>query len=81
MAGTPSNDKQRLTAKDLEQLTTHQVAAMLSDIVLILRRLPDVPFTDLQQAEETPATPDLVDKAHERVNGRALPNWTQDNNR
>lgn len=78
MAATPSNDKQRLTAKDLEQLTTHQVATMLSDIVLILRRLPDVPFSDLQQAEETPATPDLMAKAHERVNGSVLPNWTQE---
>jgi hypothetical protein len=52
MATTPSNDKQRLTISDLEQLKTHELADLLSNTVLVLRRLPDVPFVELRPTKE-----------------------------
>lgn len=81
MAATPSNDKQRdlrFSLSELESMRTHELAELLSNFVLLLRRLPNVAFSDLQQSEDTPATPDLVTRAHERVNGSTLPKWTHE---
>lgn len=80
-----SNDKQRdlrFTLAELEQLTTHQMAELLANCVLLLRRLPDVPFsalaqlpTEQDQASNTGGDDDLVNKAKERVNGHDQPIW------
>lgn len=47
----------QITVKQLEQMTTHELANMLSEVVFLLRRLPDVKWQDLQQAEQTVQTP------------------------
>ena len=39
----------RMTVDQLEQLKTHELADLLANIVLVLRRMPDVPCTQLQQ--------------------------------
>ncbi len=36
---------------DIEQMTTHDLADLLSNIVLVLRRLPDVPMRQLQEGQ------------------------------
>lgn len=92
MATSKSNGKQQQTRLDLatlESMRTHDLAELLSNFVLILRRLPNVPFSDLgqvpatngqQQSSETteqqPTRVDFVNKAHSRVNGHHLPEWT-----
>jgi hypothetical protein len=37
----------RLTLSHLEQLTTHEIADLFSNVGLLLSSLPDVPFHDL----------------------------------
>lgn len=64
------------TLAELEQLTTHQLSDLMSNIVLLLRRLPDVPVSQLTATRTPKETPDLLRKAQERVNGATLPNWT-----
>ncbi|GAC1564748.1 MAG: hypothetical protein NVS2B2_33480 [Ktedonobacteraceae bacterium] len=39
----------RMTVDQLEQMKTHELADLLANIVLVLRRMPDVPCTQLQQ--------------------------------
>ena len=39
----------RITVDQLEQMKTHELADVLANIVLVLRRMPDVPCTQLQQ--------------------------------
>ena len=40
----------RMTVDQLEQMKTHELADLLANIVLVLRRMPDVPCTQLQQS-------------------------------
>lgn len=79
-----SNDKQRgdqrFSLAELEQLTTHQMAELMSNFVLLLRRLPDMRLSELAQLpieQEQASNPgdDLVSKANRRVNGDHLPGW------
>jgi hypothetical protein len=39
------------TAEQLEQMTTHELAEMLSNVVMLLRRMPDVPCQGLVARE------------------------------
>ena len=39
----------RITVDQLEQMKTHELADLLSSLAIVLRRLPDVPCTQLQQ--------------------------------
>ena len=75
----------RLSLADLEAMRTHDLAELLSNFVLLLRRLPDVPFSELGQLPTTEQSPsetieptriDFVSKARDQVNGRGLPDWT-----
>jgi hypothetical protein len=78
-----SNDKQqdlRFTLAQLEAMSTHQVADLLSNLVLILRRLPDVAISELQPGESqeqkgSSTGDDLVNRAKERVNAHGEPVW------
>lgn len=78
-----SNDKQpdlRFTLAQLEAMSTHEVADLLSNLVLLLRRLPDVAMSELQPGESqeqkgSSTDDDLVNKAKERVNGHEQPVW------
>lgn len=80
---TSSNGKQqqtRFTLAQLEAMSTHQVADLLSNLVLILRRLPDVAISELgpnesQEEKGSDSGDDLVSKANERVNGQSQPVW------
>ncbi len=38
----------RITVDQLEQMKTHELADLLSSFAIVLRRLPDVPCTELQ---------------------------------
>jgi hypothetical protein len=38
----------RITVDQLEQMKTHELADLLSNLAIMLRRLPDVPCTQLQ---------------------------------
>ena len=49
----------QITVKQLEQMTTHELANMLSEVVFLLRRLPNVKWQDLQQAEQAGQTPNM----------------------
>jgi len=40
----------RMTVDQLEQMKTHELADLLANIVMVLRRMPDVPCTQLQQS-------------------------------
>jgi hypothetical protein len=86
MAATNSNGKQqhtRFSLGELEKLTTHELAELLSNFVLLLRRLPDTRFSDLGEhlqaepvAESREDGRDFVKEAYNRVNGLGLPGWT-----
>jgi len=41
--------KTRLTIEQLEQMKTHELADLLSNVVLLLRRMPDVECSQLTQ--------------------------------
>ena len=43
----------RFTPEQLEMLTTHEVADLLGNLVLLLRRLPDIPMVDLQSEDRS----------------------------
>ncbi len=47
----------RISVDQLEQMKTHEVADLLANIVLVLRRMPDVPCTQLQQSLTQPEAP------------------------
>lgn len=85
MVATNSNGKQQQTRFDLatlERLTTHELAELLSNFVLLLRRLPNVRFLDLgeqlqaEPVDESRESRDFVKEAYHRVNGLGLPEWT-----
>lgn len=45
------------TAVQLEQMTTHELANMLANVVLLLRRMPDVPCQELVARETNVTAP------------------------
>lgn len=67
----------RLSVSDLEAMHTHDLAALLSNVVLVLRRLPNIPVGELasQEQKTSNAGDDLVDKASQRVNGQRESDW------
>lgn len=69
-----------LTLSDLETMGTHEFAELLSNLALILKRLPDVPLAALQPAEKNFEAETLVAKMrHEEKQKRPasndLPDW------
>jgi hypothetical protein len=72
----------RFNLSDMEAMRTHDLAELLSNFVLLLRRLPDMKFSELaqlpteqqDQASNTSGD-DLVTRANERVNGQSQPVW------
>lgn len=82
MATSKSNDKQRdlrFTLAELESMRTHELAELLANFVLLLRRLPDMKFSELAQLpteqKGSDSGDDLVSKANDRVNGNNQPTW------
>ncbi len=70
----------RLTVKDLEAMTIHELSDLLADMVLVLRRLPDVPVSDLLgQPPETHAEK-LLARFRQSKGGdesTSLPDWLE----
>ena len=50
----------KITVTDLERFTTHELGDLLGNIILILKRLPDVPVSELSV---------IVDEASSTANG------------
>lgn len=70
---------------DIEQMTTHELGDLLANIVLVLRRLPNVPMIDLQPIERPIDTAAIVAnvrnvRQEKTSNGNSgkLPDWTKD---
>ena len=56
------------TAEQLESMTTHELADMLSNIVMLLRRMPDVPCQELvAQASNTEHDADISPALSEHI--------------
>ena len=72
--------EKRLSVNDLEQMTTHQIADLLANIVLLLRRLPDVPIAGLKSTE-TPAdtAAELLAKMRGKEDKKVVPSWLEAN--
>jgi hypothetical protein len=76
-----NNEVPRLTVNDLEQMTTHDLAQLLSNLVLVLRRLPNVPLQDLTPLEEHYDVTGLAaglrhDAETNAASKKDLPDWT-----
>ena len=72
--------RKRLTVKDLEAMTIHEVSDLLADIALVLRRMPDVPVLDLLDQPEAPNVGKLLARARQSKGGdesRLLPDWLE----
>lgn len=79
---TSGNGKQqrdlRFDLATLESMKTHDLAELLSNFVLLLRRTPNIPFSDLgqlpatEQQQASNSGDDLVNRAHERVNNQPI---------
>lgn len=48
----------RLTIEQLEQMKTHELADLLTNIVLLLRRMPNVTWSELQHMPTVASTPE-----------------------
>jgi hypothetical protein len=46
----------KITMRDLETMTTHELADLFANITFILRRLPNVPLQELKHEEQPPKT-------------------------
>jgi hypothetical protein len=67
----------RWTPAELEELSIHEIAELLANIVIVLRRFPDVPVSDL--IASAPDVGGLVGKIrHESIVEREkLPDWVE----
>jgi hypothetical protein len=45
--------KERFTPEQLEQMTTHELADLLANTAIVLRRLPDIPVVDLESEDRS----------------------------
>jgi hypothetical protein len=55
--------EQRFSASELEKLTPQELAELLSNLVFLLRRLPNIPFAELgKKAPEEDHAEDLLEK-------------------
>jgi len=70
----------RLTVSDLEAMTIHELSDLLADMVRVLRRLPDVPVSDLLDQPEVPSAEKLLARFR-RGKGAdestSLPDWLE----
>jgi hypothetical protein len=65
--------------EELEKLTLHELADLMANIVMVLRRMPDVPVSDLV-ARPTEDASELVTRLrHENTNREpgVLPDWVE----
>lgn len=67
------------TPDELEQLSLHELADLLANIVVVLRRMPDVPVSDLVARPAEDATTLVARLRREPANEQAheLPEWVE----
>jgi hypothetical protein len=65
------------TPEELEKLTLHELADLLANVVLVLRRMPDVPVSDLMARPAENVTGMVARLRKENTNDQApeLPDW------
>jgi hypothetical protein len=72
----------RWTIEELERMTPREVADLLSNIVMVLRGMPNVPITDLKPVEREYDASSLVEGLRhdttETHEARDLPGWLGD---
>ena len=54
-----------ISIEQLEQMTTHELAETLSNIVLLLRRMPNVTWQELQPSQNPTPTASIEERAAE----------------
>ena len=74
----------RISMADLEKMTTHEVSDLLADVVMILRRLPNVPVQQLQAVlpEPVKGAGDLAARVRHEPSKKGeqvgqLPDWVE----
>lgn len=73
----------RWSPEDLEKLTLGELAELMANIVLILRRMPDVPVADLLNRPAADTAGLVARIRRENTNGEApeeLPAWIEAKN-
>lgn len=69
----------RMTLEQLEKMKTHEIADLLANVVLLLRRLPDVPCAQLiQQASGSERKNEQVERTVPIPTTAALPSLTRE---
>ncbi|HEV2661862.1 MAG TPA: Rho termination factor N-terminal domain-containing protein [Ktedonobacteraceae bacterium] len=69
----------RMTLEQLEKMKTHEIADQLANVVLLLRRLPDVPCAQLiQQAPDSERKHEQVERTVPIPATAALPSLTRE---
>jgi hypothetical protein len=75
------------TVDDVEQLTTRELADFLANVVVVLRRMPDVPLVALQAEDRSGVWADHARQVVENIRGEKekpspraedLPDWTKE---
>src|SRR5690348_4369330 len=77
----------RITVEQLERMKTHDLAELLANVVLVLRRMPNVECRELMQqaapkasfmpAEEVQTPYPTVSFTYEELNGKTVPQLKQ----
>ena len=68
----------RFTPEHIEQMTAHELADFLANIVLVLRRMPNVPLAEMKPVERPFKPEEIVENVrHEHTAGESkdLPDW------
>ncbi len=71
----------KLTANDFEAMTIHEVADVLLILAQVLRRLPDVPVSDLLEPPEGTNADKLLARFRQNKGsseGKSLPDWLEE---
>ena len=74
-----NNEPPHITVEQLENMTTHQLAQLLSNLSKVLLRMPDEPLKSLKRAETTTQVEQLAQNVrHQKEEQKGvtdLPDW------
>ncbi|GHP00041.1 hypothetical protein KSF_100880 [Reticulibacter mediterranei] len=72
----------RWSPEELEKLSLHELADLMANIILILRRMPDVPVSDLVSRPADDVAGMVARLRRENTNNEAgeLPDWAGEQN-
>ena len=68
----------RLTPDELEQLSLHDLADYLANVVMVLRRLPDVPVADLLSRQVDDVAAKVRREPKQGRPAESLPDWIEE---